>query len=141
MLRSKKSIIDKQKVNITAQQVIVGPSSIAKVGRSQIRSFLDFIRSSSVLGLSVGIVLGGAVGVLVRSLIENVVMPPLGLLFGSTDGIKGLVWEMGKTRNGDMAVLSYGVFLNDLINFAVIALVVYVIVSFLVVSKPGDKKK
>lgn len=115
--------------------------SIIRVGKSRVKSFLDFVRSSSVLGLSVGIVLGGAVGVMVRSLIENVIMPPLGLLFGSPDGIKGLAWTMGKTRSGQMAVLHYGTFLNDLINFIVIAMVVYVIVSLLVVTKVDVKKK
>ena len=113
---------------------------LVKASKTHVKSFLDFIRSSSVLGLSVGIVLGGAVGVMVRSLIENVIMPPLGLLFGSPDGIKGLAWTLGKTSNDKLAVLHYGVFLNDLINFIVIAWVVYMIVKLFVV-KPDDKKK
>src|SRR5680860_172953 len=123
----------KKRVNIT-------PISIAKTGKSQIKSFLDFIRTQGVIGLAVGLVLGGAVGVLVKSLVDNVVMPPLGLLLGSAEGLKGLAWTLGKADSGDPAVLHYGIFLNDFINFAVIALVIYLILRLLRVEQ-FDKKK
>jgi large conductance mechanosensitive channel len=67
-------------------------------------------------------------------------MPPVGLFLGSAEGLKGLSWVIGKTANGKSAVLNYGVFLNDLINFIVIALVVYLIIHLLRVEK-FDKKK
>ena len=101
---------------------------------------MDFIRTQGVVGLAVGLVLGGAVSVLVKSLVDNVVMPPLGLLLGSAEGIKGLAWTMGNTSNGKPAVLQYGVFLNDFINFIVIALVIYALIRLLKVDQL-DKKK
>jgi len=90
--------------------------------------------------LAVGLVLGGAVSVLVKSLVDNVVMPPLGLLLGSAEGLKGLVWKLGETNGGQPAILHYGTFLNDFINFAVIAVVVYFIIRLLRVEQ-FDKKK
>ena len=112
-------------------KIKVSPISIAKVGKSQMKAFSDFIRTQGVVGLAVGLVLGGAVSVLVKSLVDNVVMPPLGLLLGSAQGLKGLSWTMGKTNAGVPAVLNYGIFLNDFINFVVIALVIYLIVRLL----------
>jgi large conductance mechanosensitive channel len=114
--------------------------SIVRVGKSQVKGFMDFIRSQGVIGLAVGLVLGGAVSVMVKSLIDNVVMPPLGFLLGSANGLIGLTLTMGKTHSGQAVVLRYGIFLNDLINFIIIALVVYFLVSLLRVDKI-DKKK
>lgn len=122
------------------KRVDITPIFIVKASESQIKSFLDFIRTQGVVGLAVGLVLGSAVGVLVKSLVDNVVMPPLGLLLGSAEGLKGLVWTLGSTNSGEPAVLHYGVFLNDFINFAVIALVIYLILRLLKVEH-FDKKK
>ena len=130
----------KPKIVKVAQTVKVIPKSIMSVGNSQFKAFLDFIRTQGVIGLAVGLVLGGAVSVLVKSLVDNIVMPPLGLILGSAQGIKGLSWTMGKTNAGVPAVLNYGVFLNDFINFIVIALVIYLIVSLLRFDRI-DKKK
>jgi large conductance mechanosensitive channel len=115
-------------------------SKLMSMGQSQLRDFMDFIRSQGVVGLAVGLVLGGAVSVLVKSLVDNIVMPPIGLLLGSAEGLKGLSLNIGKTSEGTDAVLHYGVFLNDFINFAVIAFVIYVIVRLLKADKL-DKKK
>jgi len=117
----------------------VKPVAIAKVGGNQLKAFMEFIRTQGVIGLAVGLVLGGAVGVLVKSLVDNVVMPPLGLLMGSAEGLKGLTWTMGTTAAGKPATLQYGIFLNDFINFVVIALVIYALVRLLKVDKL-DKK-
>jgi large conductance mechanosensitive channel len=105
-----------------------------------LKGFLDFVREQGVIGLAVGLVLGGAVSVLVKSLIDNVVMPPIGVLLGSAEGLKGLTVSMGE-HGGKEAVLSYGLFLNDLINFVVIAGVVYGVVHVLGFDKKLDKKK
>ncbi|OGL34305.1 hypothetical protein A3F64_00295 [Candidatus Saccharibacteria bacterium RIFCSPHIGHO2_12_FULL_42_8] len=101
--------------------------------------FMDFIRTQGVVGLAVALVLGGAVAVMVKSLIDNVVMPPLGFVLGSAEGLKGLEMTLGKA-GGKQAVLHYGVFLNDLVNFIVIALVIYMVVHLLGLDKL-DKKK
>ena len=107
---------------------------IGTKGKEGAQGFLEFIRSSGVIGLAVGLVIGTAASVLVNSLINNVIMPPLGFLLGSSDGLRGLVWDMGTTPSGEQAVLHYGVFLSDLINFLVIALVVYLVVKWLKVE-------
>lgn len=117
----------------------ISEKALIKVGESQLKGFLDFIRTQGVVGLAVGLILGGSASVLVKSLVDNVVMPPLGLLLGSAEGIKGLSITLGKTALGVPTVLHYGVFLNDLVNFIIIALVVYVTIKLLKVDKL-DKK-
>ena len=124
---SKKPISRKRKIFKAA------PNTIVKVGESQMKGFLDFIRTQGVVGLAVGLVLGGAVGILVKSFVNNIIMPPIGLLLGSTQGLNGLVWTI--SVNGKEAVVAYGVFLNDFINFLVIALVIYYIIHLLRLDK------
>ncbi|MEI6228532.1 MAG: large conductance mechanosensitive channel protein MscL [Candidatus Saccharibacteria bacterium] len=118
----------------------IDTKKLVEAGESQLKSFVNFIRTQGVVGLAVGLVLGGAVGVMVKSLVDNIVMPPLGLLLGSTEGLKGLSLVMGNTSDGAPAVLHYGIFLNDFINFVVIALVIYIMISMLKIEKI-DKKK
>lgn len=131
----------KTAIKKVAQKVENSPELIIKASESQLKGFMDFIRSQGVVGLAVGLVLGGAVTVVVKSLVDNIVMPPLGMLLGSAEGLKGLAVNMGQTANGEVAILHYGIFLNDLVNFIVIALVVYLIVKLLKVDNIDIKKK
>lgn len=128
------------KRRITKETVTNPLNKIVSVGRGGLGGFVDFIRTQGVVGLAVGLVLGTAVGTLVKSLVDNVVMPPIGLLLGSGDGLKGLFVTIGKGSAGDPAVIYYGTFLNDLINFLIIALVIYFIFNLLGLTKL-DKKK
>ena len=120
--------------------VVVPAQTLVTVGGGQVRGFLDFIRTQGVVGLAVGLVLGGAVSILVKSLVDNIILPPIGLLLGSGNGLKGLSWTIGNGTNGDPAVIYYGTFLNDFLNFVIIALVVYLVFNLLGLTKL-DKKK
>lgn len=108
---------------------------LASAGLNKVKGgasgFMTFIKEQNVVGLAVGLVLGTAAGALVNSLINNVIMPPLGFLLGSADGIRGLEITLGTTPAGEIAVLRYGEFINDLINFLVLALVIYLVVKLL----------
>ena len=129
-----------KKPNISKQTIKGETIEVVKMSRSQLKLFIDFIRTQGVVGLAVGLVLGGAASVLVKSLVDNVVMPPLGLLLGSAEGLKGLTVTIGKAASGTPAILHYGLFLNDFVNFVIIALVVYVTVKILKVDKIDIKK-
>lgn len=132
---------DANNTKVIEKKVVVREKAVGlvTVGGKQVTGFLDFLRSQGVVGLAVALLLGGAASILVKSLIDNVIMPPIGLALGSADGIKGLTYTIGRAGN-DPAVISYGIFLNDLINFIVIALVVYVVFHSLGLTKI-DKKK
>lgn len=83
------------------------------------KGFVEFVRTQGVVGLAVGIILGGSVSELVKSLIDNIVNPILGLLLNQAAGLKTASFALGQAN------VVYGAFINSLINFAVIALVVY----------------
>ncbi len=108
---------------------------LAKAGLGKVKGmgggFIAFIKEQNVVSLAIGLVLGTAASALVNSLINNIIMPPLGFLLGSADGIRGLELVMGTTPTGETAILRYGQFINDLINFLVLAFVVYFVVKAL----------
>jgi large conductance mechanosensitive channel len=136
-----KAIVSKKAENKTAGARHSKAEALRQHGSKHVNGFVGFIRTQGVVGLAVGLVIGGAVSVLVKSLIDNIVMPPLGFILGSADGLKGLVWNLGKTPTGSDTVLHYGVFLNDLINFLVIALTIYLVVHLLGFDKLDKKKE
>ncbi|HUC96281.1 MAG TPA: MscL family protein, partial [Candidatus Saccharimonadales bacterium] len=72
MPASKKPATNKAKIVKVAKKVNIAPKKIAKAGGLQMKEFLDFIRTQGVVGLAVGLVLGGATSVVVKSLINNV---------------------------------------------------------------------
>lgn len=130
-----------KKVKSVTDKIDIRPAKIVKAGESQLVAFINFIRTQGVVGLAIGLVLGGSVSVMVKSLVDNVIMPPLGLILGSAEGIKGLSVSIGQTSDGAPVVLHYGVFLNDFINFLVIAAVVYVFVTLFKIENIDKKKK
>lgn len=131
MAEKKKTVIVEKQPNVT--------SGLVTMGGKHVNGFVDFIRTQGVIGLAVGLLLGTAAGLLVRSLIDNVIMPPVGLWLGSSEGLDGLAWTIGSTDGAPVSI-NYGIFLNDLISFAVIALVVYIVFHALGLNKL-DKKK
>lgn len=77
--------------------------------------FIQFIREQGVVGLAIGFILGGAVSALVKSLVENVINPLIGLAVGNVDVLSSYM----------IGPVGFGAFLTALINFIIIAAVVY----------------
>lgn len=96
--------------------------------------FVEFLRKQGVVGLAVGFILGGAVSDLVSALIEDVINPLLGLLLGKADGVTSMVLKLGDAQ------LSLGHLFTVLLDFVVVALVVYFGVKKLGLDKL-DKKE
>ena len=93
--------------------------------------FRTFIARGNVVDLAVGVIIGAAFGKIVTSLVDQVVMPPIGLLTGGID-FSQLRWVL---KPADLAAkkpetaIAYGAFLNTVIQFLVIALVVFLLVK------------
>ncbi len=98
------------------------------------RGFMDFIREQGVVGLAVGFILGGAVSKLVASLVADLINPVIGIGLGAVGGLKDAYLQIGPAR------LLWGDFVSTLIDFLVIALVVYFGVKLIGVDKL-DKAK
>ena len=116
----------------------VGVESAKKVGagiKNQFSDFIDFIRKQGIVGFAIAFILGGAVSALVTSIVVNLVNPVLGVVLGSA---KDLAENSINFFGGN---IMYGKFLNDLINFLVIALVVYFGVKKLGLDKLDKPKQ
>lgn len=85
-----------------------------------ISEFKDFINKGSVMDMAVGVIIGGAFGKIVTSLVDNVIMPLVGVIMGGID-ISGLSITLGG------ASIKYGLFLQNVIDFLIIALVIFII--------------
>ncbi len=98
------------------------------------KGFIHFIREQGVVGLAVGFILGGAVSKVVTAVVTDIVNPILGLALGVVDGVKTASISIGSAH------ILYGDLLSVLIDFIVVALVVYIGVKMLGIDK-WDKKK
>lgn len=93
------------------------------------KEFQEFAVKGNVLDMAVGIIIGGAFGTIVKSLVEDVVMPPIGMMLGGVD-FSSFVWTL-KPAEGDVAAvtINYGLFINNVISFLVVAWAVFMLVK------------
>jgi large conductance mechanosensitive channel len=95
------------------------------------KEFREFIARGNVIDLAVGVIIGAAFGAIVKSLVEQVVMPPIGLLTSGVDFAK-LQWvlkpEDPATKHAAVAI-QYGAFINTVIQFVIVAWVVFLMVK------------
>lgn len=101
--------------------------------RGKLHNFVDFIREQGVVGLAIGFLLGGAVSKTVASLVENVINPIIGLALGKVD-LSDKVLTLGEVT------IKYGAFISSIVDFLIIAAVIYFIFRGLGLHKL-DKKK
>ena len=101
---------------------------------SQIEGFFTFVREQGVVGLAVGFILGGAVSKVVASLVEDIINPIIGIAIGGGEALSELAVHVGPIE------LRWGNFVAVIVDFLVIALVVYYGVKGLGLDKI-DKKK
>jgi large conductance mechanosensitive channel len=98
---------------------------------SVIMEFREFIARGSVIDLAVGVIIGGAFGAIVKSLVDQVVMPPIGLLTSGVDFSK-LEWvlkpEDPATKHAAVAI-QYGAYINTVIQFLIVAFVIFLLVK------------
>lgn len=83
------------------------------------KEFSNFIRKQGVVGLAIGFLMGGAVSKLVGSFVNDIIQPFLGMIFGSTEGLKSMKYES----------VTYGNFIATFIDFVIVAAVVYFVLE------------
>ncbi len=101
-----------------------------------LKEFKEFAVKGNVIDMAVGVVIGGAFGKIVNSLVADVIMPPIGLLLGKVDfsnlfvnlsGTPAASFAEAKAKG--LATLNYGVFLNTTLEFLIIAFAVFLVVK------------
>lgn len=86
-----------------------------------LKEFMEFVRKGNVLDLAVAVIIGGAFGLIVSSLVDDILMPLIGLLLGGID-FTSLSIQVGE------ASINYGNFIQAVVNFLIIAFVIFLIV-------------
>jgi len=102
-----------------------------------LKEFRDFVARGNVLDLAVGVIMGAAFGRIVTTLVEGVIMPPIGLLLGKTDfsglflvldSSQGIPMSLAEAKTKGIPVIAYGQFINDIVSFLIVALAVFLLV-------------
>ena len=98
--------------------------------------FKEFLLKANALALAVGVIIGVAMGNVVMSLVNDVIMPPIGMALGSLDisQMKVVLKATGDPKTE--VAIRYGTFINVVITFCIVALVVYVVTSLLLRVAP-----
>jgi len=101
-----------------------------------LKEFKEFAMRGNVMDLAVGVIIGAAFGKIVTSLVEDVLMPPIGQLIGKVDFSGLFISLSGKSfdtlkaaKEAGVATLNYGIFLNNVVNFLIVAFVVFLVVQ------------
>lgn len=101
-----------------------------------LKEFKEFIARGNVVDLAVAVVIGAAFGRIITSLVEGVIMPPIGLALGGVDFSNLFIDISGQNpssfadaKSRGLPVIAYGTFLNDVITFVIIAFIVFLIVK------------
>jgi large conductance mechanosensitive channel len=100
-----------------------------------LKDFRDFIARGNVVDLAVGVIIGAAFGAVVKSLVDQVIMPPIGLLTGGIDfsQLKAVLKPAdAAAKHAEVAIL-YGAFINTVITFLIVSFVIFIMVR--VISK------
>lgn len=102
---------------------------------SMIKEFKEFAMRGSVVDLAVGIVIGGAFGKIVSSFVNDILMPPIGVLIGGVDftqlslTLKDAIIAADGTETAAAVVIKYGSFIQTLVDFVIIAFAIFLVVK------------
>lgn len=101
-----------------------------------IKEFKEFALRGNVLDLAIGVIIGAAFGKIISSLVDDILMPPLGMLIGKVDFANLFVTlspgefdTLAKAKAAGAATINYGIFINNVIQFVIVAFVVFLIVK------------
>jgi len=122
-------------------------------GNSLSQEFKKFVARGNVMDLAIGIIIGGAFGGIVKSLVDDILMPPIGMLVGYVDFANlFVVLREGAKQPGPYATLEaakaagaqtwrYGLFINALVNFLIVAMAVFLLIKLINRMLPKEEPK
>jgi len=102
-----------------------------------LKEFREFAMRGNVIDLAVGVIIGAAFGKIVSSLVNDVIMPPIGLVLGSVDfsnlflNLHGTYNTVKEAETAGAPILKYGIFINNVIDFLIVAFVIFLMVRMI----------
>lgn len=107
-----------------------------------VKEFRDFAVKGNVMDMAVGVIIGGAFGKIVTSLVSDVIMPPVGRLTGNVDFSNmflvlgdGKFKTLTEAKAAGVATLNYGLFINTVVDFVIVAFTIFLVVKALNAAK------
>ena len=98
-----------------------------------LKEFKSFISKGNVMEMAVGLIMALYFGAIVKSLVDHIIMPPIGMLLGNVDFSNLKIVLAQATMNGETAVpevaISYGIFINTIITFIIVSLAIFLVVK------------
>ena len=104
-----------EKKNVTNNKLV-------KKGGSAFKEFKEFISKGNIFDMAVGVIIGGAFGKIVTSLVNDIIMPLVGIIIGGHD-------FTGLTLNVKDATINYGTFIQNIVDFLIVALCIFLVVK------------
>ena len=114
--------IDGEKIKKDAEKI--KNTKLAQESTSFIKSFMSFISKGNVIDLAVGVVIGSAFGKIVSSLVDDIIMPLVGVIIGGID-FSGLSANVGDAK------VTYGMFIQNVIDFLIVALCIFIFIRII----------
>jgi large conductance mechanosensitive channel len=105
------------------------------------KEFRDFAMRGNVVDMAVGVIIGGAFGKIVASLVDKVMMPPIGYLTGGIDFKDKTYTLLEKTETSPGVVLGWGDFVNTLIQFTIVAFCLFLVIKLMNTAKKRFEEK
>lgn len=94
-----------------------------------LKEFKEFAMRGNVLDMAVGIIIGASFGKIINSLVNDVIMPPIGMLLGSVDFSDLAITLHDKTDEAEAVALKYGVFINTILDFVIVAFAIFLLIK------------
>jgi large conductance mechanosensitive channel len=104
-----------------------------------VKEFRDFAMRGNVVDMAVGIIIGGAFGKIVTSLVNDVIMPPIGMLLGQVDFKKLELTLKAPLADGTGgAAIKYGMFINTVLDFVIVAFCIFMVIKAMNAAKKKE---
>jgi large conductance mechanosensitive channel len=94
-----------------------------------LKEFKEFAMKGNVIDMAVGIIIGGAFGKIITSFVNDVIMPPIGMLMGKVDFSDLAITLKEKAADAPAVVVKYGLFINTVIDFTIVALAIFLVIK------------
>ena len=106
-----------------------------------LQEFKKFAIKGNVMDMAVGVIIGAAFGKIVSSVVADIIMPPIGILLGGVDFSELSITLKKATETAEAVTINYGVFVNAVIDFVIIAFVIFIVIKQINKLKTKDEEE
>ena len=93
------------------------------------KEFKEFATRGNVIDMAVGIVIGAAFGKIVTSIVNDIIMPPIGIVLGNVDFSNLVITLKAKTAESEAVTIKYGAFINTVVDFIIVAFAIFIVIK------------